>query len=195
MSAGHDGSWLRMERGQRTLLDAALEDREAFAALVAHSQGMVYGVAFRFFRNRAIAEDMAQETYLELFRNLGSLESDQHVVNWLRRTVTRKCIDHSRRKKNGPHLDFDSIAEPRAEAPERDPMLADELGRRVAELPDRMRMVVTLRFQEDLRIAEIAETMDIPVNTVKTLLRRALLRLRPKVAHLETEVCFAPAGR
>lgn len=180
---------------RRELLDAALADRQAFAALVKMSESMVFGLAFGFFRNRATAEDLAQEAYLELFRNLHKLDSDQHVVNWLRQTVTRKCIDRSRRKKFQPHLDLDAIPEPRAAPVSRDPMLADELASKVAALPFKMRMVVVLRFQEDLRLGEIAEAMDIPVNTVKTLLRRALIRLKPEVAHLKTEICYAPAGR
>lgn len=184
-----------MTEVRRELLDAALADRQAFAALVKMSESMVFGLAFGFFRNRAVAEDLAQEAYLELFRNLHKLDSDQHVVNWLRQTVTRKCIDRSRRKKFQPHLDLDAIPEPRAAPVARDPMLADELASKVAELPYKMRMVVVLRFQEDLRLGEIAAAMDIPVNTVKTLLRRALIRLKPEVAHLKTEICYAPAGR
>ena len=184
-----------MAEVRRELLDAALADREAFEALVKMSESMVYGLAFGFFRNRAIAEDLVQDAYMELFRNLHKLESDQHVVNWLRQTVSRKCIDRSRRKKFQPHLGLDSIPEPRAVPMARDPMLAEELASKVAELPLKMRMVVVLRFQEDLRLGEIAEAMDIPVNTVKTLLRRALIRLKPEVAHLKTEICYAPAGR
>ena len=184
-----------MAESPRQLLDAALADREAFAALVTRTENMVYGLAYGFFRNRSIAEDMAQDAYMELFRNLHKLDSDLHVANWLRQTVTRKCIDRSRRKKFGPHLDLDAIPEPRVAPSTRDPMLADALASKVAELPAKMRMAVVLRFQEDLRLGEIAETMDIPVNTVKTLLRRALIRLKPKVAHLKTEVCYAPAGR
>ena len=180
---------------QRDLLDAALADREAFAAIVKQSESMVYGLAYGFFRNRALAEDLAQEAYLELFRNLHKLDSDMHVINWLRQTVTRKCIDYSRRKKHRPHLDLDAIPERRVDPVERDPILADELERKVAELPVKMRTVVILRFQEDLRLGEIAETMNIPVNTVKTLLRRALIRLRPKVAHLGREVCYATEQR
>ena len=184
-----------MTEVRRELLDAALADREAFEALVKMSESMVYGLAFGFFRNRAIAEDLVQDAYMELFRNLHKLESDQHVVNWLRQTITRKCIDRSRRKKFQPHLGLDSIPEPRAVPMSRDPMLADELASKVAELPLKMRMVVVLRFQEDLRLGEIAEAMDMPVNTVKTLLRRALIRLKPEVTHLKTEICYAPAGR
>ena len=184
-----------MDSDPRKLLDAALADSEAFGKIIAQTEGMVFSLAFNFFRNRSIAEDLAQDAYLELFRNLHKLESDTHLVNWLRQTVTRKCIDRSRRKKFRPHLDLDSVREPEVEAVEHDPILREELEERIKELPAKMQMVVILRFQEDLKLSEIADAMSIPVNTVKTLLRRSLIRLRPKVAHLKTEVCYAPAGR
>lgn len=184
-----------MDQAPRRLLDAALADKEAFAAIVQRTEAMVYGVAYGFFRNRAVAEDLAQDAYLELFRCLPKLQSDLHVDNWLRQTVTRKCIDYSRRKKHQPHLALEAGLEPRVAPVERDPVLVGALEEKVAELPAKMRMVVVLRFQEDLRMSEIADTMGIPANTVKTLLRRALIRLRPKVEHLRPEVCYATAGR
>ena len=184
-----------MDRHSTRLLDAARTDPEAFQGIVEATQGMVYGVAYGFFRNRQTAEDVAQEAYLQLFRNLHKLQTDLHVKNWLRQTTTRKCIDYSRRKHHQPFFSLEAVAEPRTPPAEPDPLLAAELGRKVAELPPKMRMVVLLRFQEDLKLREIAETLDMNVNTVKTQLRRALIRLRPKVAHLRQEVSFAPAGR
>ncbi len=184
-----------MDIAPRKMLDAALADSEAFADIVNHTQAMVYGVAYGFFSNRAIAEDLAQEAYLELFRNLGRLHSDMHLVNWLRQTTARKCIDYSRRKKHRPHASLDSIPERSVDPVERDPRLSAELCSKVAELPAKMRIVIVLRFQEDLKLHEIAEVLDIPVNTVKTQLRRALIRLKPKVAHLRQEVSYVPTGR
>lgn len=183
------------DKDARKLLDAALSDTEAFGDVVDRTKSMVYAVAYGFFRNRLIAEDLAQDAYLALFRNLHKLESDMHLVNWLRQTVTRKCIDYARRKKNRPHLDLDSIPERSVGPVERDPIMAGKLALQVHELPVKMRMVLILRFQEDLKLAEIADTLGIPVNTVKTLLRRALIRLRPKVAHLKTEISYAPSAR
>jgi RNA polymerase sigma-70 factor (ECF subfamily) len=58
-----------------------------------------------------------------------------------------------------------------------------------------MRMVIILRFQEDMRLSEISEVLDMPLNTVKTTLRRALGRLKRKVADLELEVAYVSNGR
>ena len=75
------------------------------------------------------------------------------------------------------------------------PLLAESLRRRVDGLPDNMKMVVILRFQEDLKLSEIAEILDMPVNTVKTTLRRALARLREKAGSLQAEVCYGTIAR
>ena len=142
-----------LDRDSRKLLDAALADREAFGEIIDHTKSMVYAVAYGFFRNRLIAEDLAQDAYLALFRNLHKLESDMHLVNWLRQTVTRKCIDYSRRKKNRPHLALDSIPERHVGPVERDPIMAGKLALQVHELALEMaeHAMVLARATEDSR--------------------------------------------
>lgn len=176
----------------REMLDRALQDQEAFAEIVERHKAMVYSLVYNFFRNRSVADDIAQDAYLELFRNLERIESDKHLAFWLRQTVTRKCIDWSRRQKHRRYQPLEDAPEPGVEPQERDLMLAGALAAKVATLPEKMRLVVILRFQEDLKLTEIAETLDVPVNTVKTTLRRALERLRPKVSHLAEEVVYGP---
>ncbi len=184
-----------MDTPSTRLLDAARDDPAGFEGIVNATQGLVFSIALGFFRNRQIAEDVSQEAYLALFRNLHKLRSDLHVVNWLRQATTRKCIDYSRRIRHRPFFDLAAVDEPRVPPAEPDPLLASELGRRVAELPPKMRMVVILRFQEDLKLREIAETLEMNVNTVKTQLRRALIRLRPRVEHLRQEVSYVSTSR
>lgn len=179
-----------MEQPSRELVDAALSDPENFGRIIDRHQAMVFSLAYNFFQNRAHAEDVAQDAYIELYRNLGRIQSDLHLSFWLRQTVTRKCIDLSRRLKHRRYQPLDDAPEPGVEFAQRDPLLADELERRVAALPEKMRLVLILRFQEDLKLSEIAEALDMPINTVKTVLRRALARLRPKVAHLAQEAAY-----
>ncbi|MBI1352723.1 MAG: sigma-70 family RNA polymerase sigma factor [Acidobacteria bacterium] len=181
-----------MSQVERVLLDRALADPDAFADIIERHQAMVYSLAYNFFQNRTLAEDIAQDAYLELYRNLGKLESDLHLGFWLRQTVTRKCIDQTRRLKHRRHQALEDAPEPGWEPPESDPLLADEINSKVALLPEKMRAVVILRFQEDLKLSEIGEILEMPVNTVKTTLRRALQRLRPKVAHLEEGAVYGP---
>ena len=184
-----------MEAVSRELVDAALADKEAFAAIIERHESMVYSLAYNFFQDRTLAQDIAQEAYLELYRNLTKLESDVHLSNWLRQTVTRKCIDYKRRQKHRRYRPLEEVREPGFHDVRRDPILADALGQRVAALPEKMRVVLILRFQEDLKLSEIADVTGIPLNTVKTLLHRSLKKLKSKVARFKTEVCYEPLGR
>jgi len=163
------------------LPDEALErarsgDHDAFAALIEEHRSVVFGIAWNFFGSRDRAEEIAQEVFLQLFRHLRKIDSRQHLLFWLRQVTTRKCIDAMRRHVP-PSIDLEeaglSIA---AHAP--DPFLRRRLQRLVAALPPMQRLILTLRYQEDLGPADIGEMVGMPVNTVKSYLHRALLALR-----------------
>lgn len=160
-------------------------DRDAFAHLVREHQSMVYSVAYHFLRDPGRAEDLAQETFLHLFRNLDSIESPAHLTYWLRRVITHRCIDESRRRerKRGT-VALELVPEPAAESRRADPLLTGTLRRLVAALPEPQRAVVILRFQEDMEPTEIAQALDIPVNTVKSRLHRGIEFLRRKMPGL-----------
>ncbi|HZS49651.1 MAG TPA: sigma-70 family RNA polymerase sigma factor [Bryobacterales bacterium] len=167
-----------MKDASKMLVRAALEDPEAFAAIVERYKAMVFSVAYHFFQNRGLAEDLAQEVFLELYRRLDRLESDVHLAFWLRRAISNKCIDYARRSKVNSDVALDAVPELPAEAVSRDPLLAGRLRRAVQALPKRKRLVVILRFQEELELAEIAEVLQMPLNTVKSTLHRTLSLLK-----------------
>lgn len=169
-----------------TALAAAVQgDASAFAQLVREHQSMVFSVALHFLRDSARAEDLAQETFLHLHRNLEKIESPEHLVFWLRKVVTHRCIDETRRKlRRGGVVALDAISEPSARREERDPFLSAALRKMVAALPEAQRAIVVLRYQEDMDPGEIAETLDIPLNTVKSRLHRGLEFLRRKMERM-----------
>ncbi|MBM3813909.1 MAG: sigma-70 family RNA polymerase sigma factor [Acidimicrobiia bacterium] len=162
-------------------------DQQAFAGLVREHQAMVYSIGWNFLRDRAQAEDMAQEVFLHLYRNLGSIESTRHLTHWLRKVATHRSIDRVRQAKLSRPVALEAVPEPAAAPNESDPILSGKLERLVAGLPPRPRMVVVLRFQEELEPAEIAEILGIPVGTVKSCLHRALALLRAKMQRQEKE--------
>src|SRR5579862_7915003 len=85
------------------LARAMAGDQDAFAWMVRQHQRMVYSVAWNFFSDRATAEDIAQDVFLQLFQNLRAIESESHLLFWLRRVTIRKCIDlHRWRVKRKP---------------------------------------------------------------------------------------------
>jgi RNA polymerase sigma-70 factor (ECF subfamily) len=177
-------------------LEAALSrsaqgDSVAFAELVREHQGMVFSIAYHYLHDRSLAEDLAQEVFLELYQSLGRIQSAAHLTFWLRRVTANRCIDHGRKKLRRREQALEEAPEPAASDPPADPLLLERLQQSVAGLPERQRMVVILRFQEGLGPAEIAEALDMPVNTVKSTLHRSLEELRKGLTRKLREVRYA----
>ena len=163
------------------LARAKAGDQAAFAALIRRHQNMVFSVALHMLRSRPAAEDMAQEVFLELYRSLNRLESEAHVVSWLRRVAGHRCIDEIRRRNHRQEFATDTLPEPGHTPQPREVFAADRLQELVAGLPDNARMVVVLRYQEEMEPTEIADALGMPVNTVKSHLRRSILALRERL--------------
>lgn len=164
-----------------TGLAAAQEIGLEFGELVRRHQSMVYSLAWRFLHDRGLAEEVAQEVFLSLHRNLRSIESPAHAASWLRKVTAQRAIDEGRRRLRRPGVALESVAEPAGSEAARDPMLQETLRRLVASLPEAPRMVMVLRYQEDLDPSEIAETLNMPLGTVKSHLQRSLALLREKL--------------
>ncbi len=157
-----------------------------FAGLLRQHQAMVFSLAWRFLHDRGAAEEVAQEVFLSLHRNMRSIQSPAHATAWLRKVTAQRAIDEGRRRQRRPHVALDRIAEPaaseRASGAARDPMLEETLRRLVASLPETPRMVMVLRYQEELEPSEIAQVLEMPLATVKSHLQRSLAMLREKLA-------------
>jgi RNA polymerase sigma-70 factor (ECF subfamily) len=162
------------------LAKAQAGDHDAFAELIERHEAMVYSLGYHFFGDRGRAEEIAQDVFLQLFRSLGTIESEAHLLFWLRQVTTRRCIDATRRVKLKA-VSLDDATELRAADRRSDPLLDRRLRKMLEELPATQRAVVTLRYQEDLDPAEICRIVGMPVNTVKSHLHRALLALRKKL--------------
>ena len=160
---------------------AAQGDQGAFASLVREHQSMVFSLALHCLRDRALAEELAQDVFLQLYRNLGEIESPAHLKFWLRRVASHRAIDVARRRRWWPKFSLEDIPEPAEGAKEGDSLLSRHLQRLVATLPESQRAVVVLRYQEDLDPMEIAAVLEMPVATVKSYLHRALGMLRKKM--------------
>jgi RNA polymerase sigma-70 factor (ECF subfamily) len=171
-----------MQRADEALSRAKNGDQTAFADLVREHQAMVVSLAHYFSRDRATAEDLAQEVFIHLYQNLAAIESPAHLKFWLRRVTSHRCIDHARKVYKVKTVSVEDAPEPVAPSDFRDTLMTSALRRIVATLPEKPRLVVTLRYQEDLDPTEIAELLEMPLNTVKSHLRRSLAILREKVS-------------
>jgi RNA polymerase sigma-70 factor (ECF subfamily) len=142
---------------------------------------MVFSLAYHLLRDRAAAEEVAQEAFLALHRSLPRIASPEHATFWLRKVTVQRSIDESRRRARRPVVALDGTDPAAAPRPPADPLLYETLRRLVASLPEAPRSVMVLRYQEDLDPSEIAEVLDMPVSTVKSHLQRSHALLREKL--------------
>lgn len=184
--AGGEGNRLEL-----ALRRASGGDSTAFAELVREHQGMVFSIAYHYLQDRSLAEDLAQEVFLELYQGLGRIQSAAHLTFWLRRVTANRCIDQGRKKLRRRELALEETPEPATDEAPSDPLLLQRLQQSLEVLPERQRMVVILRFQEGLGPAEIAEALEMPVNTVKSTLHRSLEELRKGLRRKLREVRYA----
>jgi RNA polymerase sigma-70 factor (ECF subfamily) len=167
-------------RDDETLRRAQAGDTAAFGDLLREHEAMVFGMARHFMRNDAEAEELAQDVFLELFRSLARLDSPAHVTAWLRRVTTHRCVDWARRAARR-EITVEVLPDRGAPGSVGDVFLARRLRQGVARLSPLPRMVVILRYQEDLDPSEIAHALEMPINTVKSHLRRAVETLRARL--------------
>src|SRR6185436_11551840 len=123
-----------MSGAEPGLIDRARSgDSDAFAGIVARHEAMVFSLAFHFFDDRARAEEIAQDVFLQLYRNLDGVESDAHLLFWLRQVTTRRCIDVTRRSRlKAVSLD-DAAPIQAAAGSELDPLRDRRLRKYIAE--------------------------------------------------------------
>jgi RNA polymerase sigma-70 factor, ECF subfamily len=161
---------------------------QALTALVLAHQRSVYSLALRMLGTRDLAEDLAQDVFMQLNRNLKSIESREHLAFWLRKVTAFRAIDQLRQRARlattsfdeDTHLKSDTPADHHNDAGTSDPLLQRHLELLLEELSPAARAVVLLRYQEDLDPVDIAQTLEMPINTVKSHLKRSLQFMRQK---------------
>lgn len=174
--------------GQETVINAAERvEPPSFAEIVRQHQAMVFSIACHFLRDRFAAEEVAQDVFLQLHAKWSDFESGEHIRFWLRRAASHRSIDYARKRRRGP-IAIEQAPEPWVDGDPGDPMLEARLRALVASLPETPRMVMILRYQEELMPEEIARVLEMPVATVKSHLQRSLAILREKVERSMGEI-------
>jgi|SRR5882672_12742049 len=158
--------------------------REEFESIVHAHQAMLYRIAFNFLRNVHIAEEIVQDVLLQLYETGAAIDSSPHLKAWLRRAATHRCIDLVRRQSYQIEPQLDEMPDVAEENVKSDPLLDERLRILVASLPEIQRLVVILRYGEDMNSDEIAAALDIPSPTVRSHLQRALALLREKAPQI-----------
>lgn len=181
----------------RLVLLARKGDRRAFAELVNLYADKLYQLAYRLTGNRQEAEDVVQETFLRVYRNLERYDEKLKFSTWIYRIAANLCIDRLRKRRavysldaqSGEHEDLDgySMLPGDDRTPESEVLLSETqqlVHRAIESLPPKYKSVAVLRYLQDLSLQEIADVLGIPVTTVKTRVHRAREFMRRKIGHL-----------
>jgi RNA polymerase sigma factor (sigma-70 family) len=150
-------------------------DDRAFAELVRRRQGSVRGLLRRLCRDASLADDLAQEAFVQAWRTLGQLRNAGAFGGWLKQVAVRTWLQHARRAK----LDLETLDAADTHAammPDADARL--DLDRALGTLSPAQRLCAVLSYGEGLSHGEIADATGFPLGTVKSHVARGGARLR-----------------
>ncbi|HET6578448.1 MAG TPA: sigma-70 family RNA polymerase sigma factor [Gemmatimonadales bacterium] len=195
--------WARLS-DQEVVLLARAGREAAYRELIRRYERPIFALVFRMVRDRELAEDLSQETFIKALNAIGSYRPEFKFSSWIFKIANNAAIDHLRRRE----LDTLSLdGSPHAETPEAMQATALQIGARqespleavearelggaievaIAQLRPEYRSCILLRHVEGRAYEEIAEILDLPLGTVKTYIHRARNELRQLLAHLKEE--------
>lgn len=184
----------------RELAARAAGGREpAYRELLARYERPVFSLVFRMVRDRSLAEDLAQEAFIRAFNAIDSYNPSYKFSNWIFKIANNHTIDYLRKKKldtvsihGSPHAGSSEeeertrvVLESEGERPDayvENRELGDRIERAIGQLRPEYRSVIVLRHVEGYSYDEIADTLELPLGTVKTYIHRARNELKELLA-------------
>ncbi len=185
----------KLKKDEELILDYMKGNSPAFVELVNRYLKPVYNFSYRLCGNKNDAEEISQESFVKLWKNMKNFKQGQKFKTWLYTIVRNTTIDWMRKKKNISFSQFeneegDNFFEDNLVGIEKTAHEIFEIGEQKAiierllnELTVQYREVLLLRYREGLDFEEIGKILKKSVNTVKSQHRRALLILRKKLAN------------
>lgn len=164
-----------------TIKAAQAGDREALIALLRDIESHVYRTAYYILGNEQDAMDASQEALIRIYTKITSYEEKALFKTWVQRIVTNICIDKFRRTKPSVSIDEHEMVFPSDHDVESAVLRKDaakDIHEAIERLPEHHRAVVVLRYLNDFSYNEIADTLNLPINTVKSYLFRARHQLQ-----------------
>lgn len=168
--------------------EAARGSQQAFRAIVEVNQGFVYAVAFRFVNDSQDAEDITQEVFVRLWKNLHTYKPEVKLTTWLYKIVTNRCLDflkskHGSQRKNAVDVDkqLHLAAHSTPERAYQQQELLKIIHAAADELTPRQKAVFILRDLEGLSSAEVCEALSMSAGNVKSNLFHARQKITGKL--------------
>lgn len=150
-------------------------DRDAFAELVNRRQAWIRNLMRRCCNDAALADDLAQQVFMQAWKNIPQLQRVSRFGAWLKRTAINVWLQHLR--KSDPLKNAEEVDDTRP-APQDSGGMAIDLDRALAALSEHVRLCIVLSYNEGMTHGEIADVTGLPLGTVKSHIRRGTQRLQ-----------------
>ncbi len=151
-------------------------DEALFERIIDNNKNYVYNLCYNFVKNSEDARDISQQVFVKIYTRLRDFDTARPFRPWLRRVAVNTCIDFFRERGDLEDLSLDDVQEAAGAV---NPSVLksleakDVVDKVLASMPVQYRMVLSLRHLEEMSYNEIADSLDIPIGTVKTLIYRA----------------------
>ncbi len=191
---------MTVETSDEQLVERAqAQDAEAFGEIVRRWERKIFALCYGMLGKEEDARDAAQETFLSAYRNLSSFRGEAKVSSWLHRIAVNQCLTKQRRAKvrgetsleNENEGENNSLLTPIGKSPFRQTEQKERIEairKAVNTLPPELKEIVVMKEFEEMTFQEIAETLELPLSTVKSRLYNALKQLRMRLEKLSLEV-------
>lgn len=185
-----------LERDAELMLRVRDGDAESFALLLDRHRAPVIHFLYRMLQNQAVAEELAQEVFLRVYRSRANYEASARFTTWLFRIATHLALNWIRdrnKEKGQASLDEERDSGGTLQVADRQPtaeqelvarVRVDEVRRAIASLPEKQRAAVLMHKYQELDYAQIASVLQCSESAVKSLLFRAYETLRSRLGRL-----------
>jgi RNA polymerase sigma-70 factor (ECF subfamily) len=190
------GAAVALDYDAELMLRVKEGDGASFAVLLEKHRSSVIHFVYRMVQNQAVAEELAQEVFLRVYRSRSTYEPTAKFTTWLFRIATHLALNSLRDGKNQRYedrLDEQTEDQPARQLADRRPSVEqsmvlearlDEVRRAVASLPAKQRAAVLMHKYEELEYSQIARVLNCSESAVKSLLFRAYETLRARLAYM-----------
>ncbi|MHC0037523.1 RNA polymerase sigma factor [Pseudoneobacillus sp. C159] len=174
-----------MEEERQWIHEVLAGNKQAYAHIINKYKNQLYATILRMTKNPQDAQDLVQESFIKVYHQLGKYDGKGSFAGWLYRVAINHCMDEFRKKRHqNNQVAVDDIILENPNHPEIIFLKKEknrQLERLIAGLPEDERMIILLKYANELSYEEISELMVVPLSTVRNKLHRAKKKLRETV--------------
>lgn len=165
-------------------------DIDAFEEIIAKYEKRVFGLIYNVIKNENEIEDVAQEVFMKVYKNIDKFKGNSSLYTWIYRITANLCLDYIKKKKEVIYIDEKlqlDDGEVDFQIPSNEKLqdelyeekeLKEKLQKSIAKLPEKQQMVIILRDIKGFSYEEISEILEMKLGTVKSQINRARLKLK-----------------